>query len=115
MILAATIMVASGAAQAQQAGTTFRLAKNPSNLGPCTGLDAAMGREHTVVPAGNTATLSFPGGVPQKMQQVSPAVYRAQFALGRVTVEFVADLSKSPKTLVAKEAREGCQWSGQAR
>jgi hypothetical protein len=108
----AIAVMAAGAAHAQQA--TFRLGKNPSNLGPCTALDAAMGREHTVTPAGNTATLSFPGGVPQTMQQVSPGVYRAQFSLGRATVEFVADLSKSPKTLTAKEAREGCQWNGTA-
>ena len=110
----AIAVVAAGAAQAQQSAQTFRLSKNPSNIGPCTQLDAAMGREHTVAPAGDRAVLTFPGGTPQNMQQTSPGMYRAQFSLGRVTVEFVADLSKSPKTLEAREAREGCRWSGTA-
>lgn len=113
--LAMTVAAAAaGAALAQQGGQTFRLSKSPSNIGPCMALDAAMGRDHTVTPAGDKAVLTFPGGTPQNMQQTTPGVYRAQFSLGRVTVEFVADMSRSPKTLVAREPREGCQWSGSA-
>lgn len=110
----AIAVVAAGAALAQQSAQTFRLSKNPSNIGACMALDAAMGRDHTVTPAGDKAVLTFPGGTPQNMQQTSPGVYRAQFSLGRVTIEFVADMSKSPKTLTATDARDGCRWSGTA-
>ena len=99
---------------AQQQGHVFRLSKSPSNIGTCAALDAPMSREHTVTVMGDKAVLKFPGGVDQPMTQVSTGTYRAEMELGRVRVEFVADISKSPKTLIVREPREGCRWTGEA-
>lgn len=108
------VILASSPAAGQGPGHVFRLTKSPSNIGTCAALDAAMSREHTVTVAGDKATLKFPGGVDEAMNQVSAGTYRTQLNLGRVTVEYVADMSKSPKTLVVREPREGCRWTGEA-
>ncbi|TXL81532.1 hypothetical protein FHP25_03110 [Vineibacter terrae] len=112
-LLAVAAALLTGTAAAQQPAT-FRLTKSPSNTGVCNGLDAAMSREHTVTPAGDKAVLKFPGGNDEDMKQVTPGTYRTELELGRVKVEFVADLSKTPKTLVVREPREGCRWTGEA-
>ena len=113
-ISAVVVILAGSAAMAQQQGHVFRLTKNPSNVGVCSALDAAMSREHTVTVMGDKAVLKFPGGNDEDMKQVSAGTYRTELELGRVKVEFVADVSKSPKTLVVREPREGCRWTGEA-
>ncbi len=113
-IPAIAVILTGGIAAAQQPGHVFRLSKSPSNVGTCAALDAAMSREHTVTVTGDKAVLKFPGGIDEPMTQVTAGTYRAEMELGRVKVEFVADVSKSPKTLVVREPREGCRWTGEA-
>lgn len=112
--LAVLVILTSSSLAAQEPGHVFRLTKSPSNVGTCAALDATMSREHTVTVTGDKAMLKFPGGVDEPMNQVSAGTYRTQLELGRVTVEYVADVSKSPKTLVVREPREGCRWTGEA-
>ena len=111
---AIVIVLAGGTASAQQPSHVFRLTKSPSNVGACMALDAFMSREHTITVMGDKAVLKFPGGNDEDMKQVSAGTYRTELSLGRVTVEFVADVSRSPKTLVVREPREGCGWTGEA-
>jgi hypothetical protein len=113
LAFAAVTLLAGGFVAAQQPSHTFRLTRSPSNTGVCAGLDAAMSREHTVTVMGDKAVLKFPGGNDEDMKQVSAGTYRTELELARVKVEFVADLSRSPKTLVVREPREGCRWTGE--
>ncbi|QQS12054.1 MAG: hypothetical protein IPK81_21435 [Rhodospirillales bacterium] len=103
----------AGGAMAQQSGTyTFRLAANPANVGVCNALDAALSREHTVTVAADKAAIKSSGGITDDMKATGAGVYRTEFELGRVRLVVVADTSKTPRTLLVTEPREGCKWSG---
>jgi hypothetical protein len=112
---AAVLLVVAGDAVAQQPATyTFRLAKSPSNVGVCNGLDSSMGRQHTVTVSGDRAEIRSSGGIDDTLKPGGPGVWKTDFELGRVRLVVVADLSKSPRTLVVTAPRDGCRWSGES-
>ena len=113
-VVAAAVLLHGGAAGQQSATYTFRLVANPSNLGTCKGLDASMSREHTLTVTGNQAVIKSNGGIDDNLKPAGPGTWRTDFSLARVRLVVVADVSKSPRTLVVTEPREGCRWSGQA-
>lgn len=113
--IAMVMALAGGSALAQQPATySFRLSASSSNLGTCKELDASMSREHTLTVAGDKAVVKSNGGIDDDLKPAGAGLYRTEFRLGRVTLAVVADVSKSPRTLVVTEPREGCRWSGEA-
>ncbi len=113
-ILAVGLVLPFGAS-AQDSVTRFRLAEAPGNIAACSGIDAAMGREHTVTVAGGAATFRTSGGIHDKMKLLRPNVYEATFRLSGAEVDFVADLGASPRTLNVTSKNLGCRWTGQAQ
>jgi hypothetical protein len=93
---------------------TFRLEKNERNPGSCMALDATLSRQHTVTIVGDTAVVKSAGGIDDVAKQVSPGVYRTKLSVSGATLDIVFDVSTSPKTLSATEAKLGCKWSGAA-
>jgi hypothetical protein len=107
-------LLVGGSAAAQQPATyEFRLAAGSRNVGVCNRLDAAMSRVHTVTVTGDKAVVKSSGGIDDNLKPAGAGIWRTDFELSRVHLVVVADLSKSPRTLVVTEPREGCRWSGE--
>lgn len=107
------LALVAGTVSAQQTEVyTFRLAKDPANIGSCGALDASLAREHTLAIVGGKARIKGAGGVDDNMKPAGAGLRRAELSLGRVGVTIEADVGKTPRTLLASAPREGCKWSG---
>lgn len=107
ILAAAPILTAA----AQSEPIQFRVAPAVGNPTGCTGLDASLSRVHTITITGDKATLRSSGGINDTLKQTAPKVYRTTFRLGDVTLEVVADATKSPKILTVNEPKRGCHWA----
>lgn len=113
-VIAVSMILAAGSALAQEPATyAFRLTASKSNVGTCKALDANMSRVHTLTVSGDKAVIASSGGVDDDMKAAGAGIYRTDFRLGRVGLVVVANVAKSPRTLVVTEPREGCRWSGE--
>lgn len=115
-LMAASLLAAIPAppAAAQGEPIRFRVAPAVGNPTGCTGLDASLSRVHTITVSGDKAVLRSSGGINDTLKQTTPKVYRTTFRLGDVTLEVVADASRSPNTLVVSEPKRGCHWAAVA-
>lgn len=106
----ALVILLPAAASAQQS-VNFWLAAQPGNIQGCIAADPQFTREHTFTLKDGQAELTAPGGLKEKMKLTKPNVYEAEYALGRLHLHYVADLSVTPPTLNVTEKSLGCKWA----
>ena len=111
VVLAAVALALPGAAMAQDAEVKFWLKGAPGNIQGCIAADPQFTREHTFTLKGGEAVVTAAGGVDTKLKLVRPNVYAADFDLGRMNLNMVADLAATPKSLTVTNRDLGCKWS----
>lgn len=98
-------------AGAQQGPIEFRMAAAVGNPSGCVRYDSSLSRVHTLTVAGDKAALKSAGGVNETLKRTAPNVYKTTSRLAGITLDIVADGSKSPKTLTMTETNLGCRWA----
>jgi len=101
------------AAAAQNAEVQFWLKGDPKNIQGCIAADPSFTREHTFLLVNGQAEIKSAGGINVKLKPVRADVYTGDFDLGRMNLDIVADLSKTPKTLIVVNQSLGCKWAAQ--
>lgn len=109
--MAALLAAMALPAGAQQAPIEFRMAAAIGNPSNCVRYDSTVARVHTLTVAGDKAVLKSAGGINETLKRTAPNVYKTTYRLAGMTLDIVADGSKSPKTLTMTETNLGCHWA----
>jgi hypothetical protein len=98
------------AVAAEDSVTRFRLTSEPNNQTICRSLDAVLARRHTVTVKAGDVEITSAGGVEGRMKQSHDGVYSVVFELSGLSLDVVADLAGTPKTLAVSDRQLGCKW-----
>ncbi|HTR88350.1 MAG TPA: hypothetical protein VMI56_27965 [Reyranella sp.] len=111
--LAAAIAAAllTGAADAADSISRFRMKPDPRNESECHGLDDNMALEHIITVNGNDAEIASRGGIVGRMVPVRRNVFRLAFELEGKRVDAMVDFAAQPVRLVVTERERSCRWS----
>lgn len=109
--MAAILAAVALPAGAQQEPIEFRMAAAVGNPSNCVRYDSSLSRVHTLTVMGDKAALKSSGGINETLKRTAPNVYKTTSRLAGVTLDIVADGSKSPKTLTMTETNLGCRWA----
>jgi hypothetical protein len=112
--LAAASIALSASAMAQQSGVyKARLSPSGKNIGPCSNVDGALGREQTLTVAGGKASVNSAGGLKGNLVAIGTDKYQANdFGMGTVQLTVTADLSVKPPLMYVTDNSFGCRWQG---
>jgi len=112
--IAAGGIALSASAMAEQSGVyKTRLAPGSKNVGPCSNVDSALGREQTLTVAGGKASVNSAGGLKGNLKSIGPDKYQAtDFGMGTVQLTVTADLGVNPPILYVTDNSFGCRWQG---
>lgn len=112
--IAAGGIALSASARAELSGVfKTRLGPGGKNIGPCSNVDSALGREQTLTVAGGKASVNSAGGLKGNLKSIGPDKYQAtDFGMGTVQLTVTADLSVNPPLLSVTDNSYGCRWEG---
>jgi len=111
LAFAAVAMAFPMAAGAQDADFKFWLKGSPNSLSGCIAAEPGFTREHQFLLINGQAEVKSAGGINIKLKPSRPGVYTGDFDLGRMNLNFVADIASTPKTLTVTSQDGGCKWS----
>lgn len=109
--MAAVLATMALPAGAQQGPIEFRMAAAVGNPSNCVRYDSTLSRVHTLTVTGDKAVLKSAGGINETLKRTAPSVYKTTYRLAGMTLDIVADASKSPKSLTMTETNLGCRWA----